>query len=468
MTNALPDDPHVDDADWVRREELVAFAGYPLLVEGRVVGVAAMFARQPLAPSALVGLASVADEIAQYVARKRAEATLAERETLLQQIQKMEAVGRLAGGIAHDFNNLLTVIRGRAAILLHRLAPEDPAHRHITLIEKTAERAAALTQQLLSFTRKRPLEPRVVSLNDVVVGIEKMLRRLIGEHIHLVTVLDPGLGHTKADPIQIEQVILNMVVNARDAMPQGGRLTIETANVELDEAYAATHPGARPGRYVGLAVADTGTGMDEETRARVFEPFFTTKDPGRGTGLGLATVYGIVKQSAGYVWVESAPGRGARFTVYLPRETGSPASETPPAEARRPPATGSETVLLVEDEAGVRDLAREVLESHGYRVLIARDPGEALLMGERHPGPIDVVVTDVVMPLMNGRELGVRLMSMRPDLRLVYMSGQQVDPLVDEALLRSTGPLLTKPFAPGALAGAVRQVLDAARGPDPR
>jgi two-component system cell cycle sensor histidine kinase/response regulator CckA len=375
------------------------------------------------------------------------------------QAQKMEAVGRLAGGVAHDFNNLLTVIMGRAYVLLARLGKDHPLWHQIDLIRTTAERAAGLTQQLLAFSRKQVLQPRILDVNTVLGAMDGMLRRTIGEDIELRVVGAPGIGRVRADPIQLEQVLLNLVVNARDAMPGGGRLTIETANVDLDAAFVATHPGARAGPCVLIAVTDTGHGMAPETMAHVFEPFFTTKEPGKGTGLGLATVYGIVKQHDGYIGVDSAPGQGARFTVYLPRLPG----DVTEGEAPRPqrPARGSETVLLVEDEAGLRDLVHEILRAHGYAVLEATNPGEALLVSERDPGRIDLLLTDVVMPLMSGPALAERLRRLRPDLRVLFMSGYTRDALATRDAPPPGTRLLQKPFSPAALAHAVREALDA-------
>jgi len=394
--------------------------------------------------------------------RKQAEEAQAQLEDQLRQTQKVEAVGRLAGGVAHDFNNLLTVITGRAEMLLSRLGSDDPLRRHVQLIGKTAERAAALTRQLLAFSRKQVLQPKVLDLQAVVAGMEKMLRRLIGEDIELVAVPDPALGRVKADPGQLEQVILNLVVNARDAMPEGGRLTLETADVELDEAYARRHAGATPGRYVMLAVSDTGVGMDAATQARLFEPFFTTKGPGKGTGLGLATVYGIVKQSGGNIWVYSEPGRGTTFKIYLPR-VDEAVEAVEPGQVLAEWPRGWETVLLVEDEEGVRDLAREIIQLQGYTVLEARHPGEALLVNEEHAGRIHLLVTDVVMPQMSGRELADRLASMRSETKVLYMSGYTDDAIVRHGVLDAHTPFVQKPFTPEALLRKIREVLDTPR-----
>jgi signal transduction histidine kinase/ActR/RegA family two-component response regulator len=376
----------------------------------------------------------------------------------LRQAQKMDAIGRLAGGIAHDFNNLLTVILGRSQVALRRLSPDDPLRRSIALIAETAERAGALVQQLLAFSRKQLTQPRVLVLTEVVTRLEQMLRRLIGEDVELVTTFAPDLGRVKADPSQLEQVLVNLAVNARDAMPTGGRLTIETENVQLDLAFARRHRGARPGPYVRLSVSDTGVGMDAVTRARIFEPFFTTKEPGKGTGLGLATVYGIVKQSDGYIAVDSEPGHGARFDIYLPRVDAPP--EPLPAAPALGARGGSETLLLVEDEPALRDMTREILELHGYTVIEAGSGADALDVAARHPGPIHLLLTDVVLPRMGGRQLAERLVAQRPETKVLFMSGYTDDALGRHGALDPGVVLLPKPFAPDALARAVRQALD--------
>ena len=396
--------------------------------------------------------------------RKRAEEAREALEAQLRQAQKMEAVGRLAGGVAHDFNNLLTVIRGRSDLLLYRLGPDDPLRRHVLLLQQTAERAAALTQQLLAFSRKQMLQPRILDLNGVVESTTTMLRRLIGEDIELDIRLDPDLGRVKADPGQLEQVILNLAVNARDAMPQGGRLSIETANVELDEAFARRNPGARPGGFARLQIGDTGVGMDATVQAHLFEPFFTTKALGQGTGLGLATVYGIVKQSGGYIKVDSAPGRGTTFAIYLPH-VEEPGELREATASRAGSMAGSETILLVEDEDAVRELGREVLEMRGYTVLEAPHGAQALLVAERHAGPIHLMVTDVVMPHMSGRELVERLAPRRPDMRILYVSGYTDDAIVREGMLQPGTSFLQKPFTPDTLARRVRELLDAPQPP---
>jgi two-component system, cell cycle sensor histidine kinase and response regulator CckA len=386
-----------------------------------------------------------------------------ERRSLEEQLrlsQKMEAVGQLAGGVAHDFNNLLTVILGYGSLLLKDLAPEDSRRAPLEGIKQAADRAAVLTQQLLAFSRRQVLAPRLLDLNAVVADMDKMLRRLIGEHIELSTVLAPELGLVKADPGQIEQVVMNLVVNARDAMLTGGKLTIETAHVELDEACARRRIVATPGPYVMLAVSDTGHGMDEDTRARVFEPFFTTKEKGKGTGLGLAVVYGIVKQSGGSVWVYSEPGIGTTFKAYLPKvETAAQKPEATTANKRS--RRGTETVLLVENEAAVRSLLRDILESNGYVVLEASRGVEALEASQQYGGPIQLLLTDVVMPDIRGRKLADCLKTSRPGAKVLYMSGYTDTAIVQHGLLEPGVAFLQKPFTPEALSRKVREVLDA-------
>ncbi len=397
-----------------------------------------------------------------YEEARRAYEELTRTQDQLAQSQKMEAVGRLAGGVAHDFNNLLTVIIGRSQMLIDRLHPEDPSRPTVDLVKKTADRAAQLTRQLLAFSRKQVLQPKVLDLNGVVERATLLLKRLIGEDIQLTFVPGVGLGQVKADPGQLEQVIVNLAVNARDAMPRGGRLTIETANVELSQEQARRDKDLRPGSYVMLAVSDTGIGMSQETKRRLFEPFFTTKEPGKGTGLGLATVYGIVKQSGGAVWVYSEPEAGATFKVYLPRVDED--AEVQKVVAEPAPPRGSETVLLAEDDDELRDLAREILETYGYRVLAAGTPAEALLIAEQHVGAIDLLLTDVVMPQMSGRRLVERLAAVLPAIRVLYMSGYTDDAIVHHGVLDPGTPFLQKPFMPEVLAGKVREVLDAPGG----
>ena len=382
-------------------------------------------------------------------------------EQQLRQAQKMEAVGRLAGGIAHDFNNILTAITGYADLLLEDLAAKDPRRQDAEEIRKASDRAAGLTRQLLAFSRQQVLQPRVVDLNALVSELEKMLRRLLGEDVTLATALAPTLGRVRTDPGQLEQVIMNLAVNARDAMPTGGRLTIETADVEFDAAFAGDHYPAQPGEYVMLAVTDTGSGMDAETQVHLFEPFFTTKEKGKGTGLGLATVYGIVKQSGGFIWVYSELGVGSTFKIYLPRVEA--AAEPPSSRAAPAPvARGTETVLVAEDEAPVRAVARQTLERYGYRVLEAPSAEAALDVAQRYSGPIHLLLTDVIMPGLSGRDLAVRLATLRPETRVIYMSGYTDDAITRHGVLEPGFVFVQKPFTPDRLARAVREVLDGA------
>jgi PAS domain S-box-containing protein len=386
-------------------------------------------------------------------------------ERQLRTAQKMEAIGRLSGGIAHDFNNLLGVIIGFGDVLKRKLGPDSPLLEHAEEIVKAGRRAAALTRQLLAFSRQQVLTPRVVNLNTLVTDMGKMLPRLIGEDISVSVNLASDLGQVKADPGQIEQVIMNLAVNARDAMPQGGRLEIVTANVELDLAFTRQHPGSKPGQYVMLSVSDTGIGMDPETQAHIFEPFFTTKEHGKGTGLGLATVYGIVKQSGGYILVESALGKGATFKFYLPRVYESLAAEEP-APASRPALSGTETILLVEDSDPLRKLAESFLVSHGFHVLVAEDGEKALAAVQRHAARIDLLLTDVVMPGINGRVLAERLSARQPGLRVLYMSGYSDSFIAGHGVLEPGTHLIHKPFEEEALVRAVRALLDAPRSRD--
>jgi two-component system cell cycle sensor histidine kinase/response regulator CckA len=376
----------------------------------------------------------------------------------LLQSQKMEAVGRLAGGIAHDFNNLLTVITSYSELMLGSLENDDPKRDDLEQVRKAAHGAAALTRQLLTFSRQQVVEPRVISLNEVVESLEKILQRVIGEDVELATTLAPDLGAVRADVGQIEQVLMNLTVNARDAMPTGGKITIETANIEHDPDYARDRGGAAVRRFVMLAVSDTGCGMDEATKARIFEPFFTTKEPGRGTGLGLATVYGIVNQSGGFIWVYSEPGRGTSFKIYLPQVDATPEGAIAAPGARV--ARGTETVLLVEDAAAVRAVTRQILERHGYTVLEAPNGDAALRLAEQHDGAIHLLLTDVVMPLLSGRQMAEQLVRVRPDTKVLYASGYTDDSVVRHGVLELGTAYLQKPFSPESLARKVREVLD--------
>jgi len=361
--------------------------------------------------------------------------------------------------VAHDFNNLLTAILGSADLVLDSLTPGVPAREELEEIRKAALRAADLTRQLLAFSRQQVIAPTALNPNEVVANMDKLLRRLLGEDVELRTRLTPDLVTVKADPSQLEQVVLNLAVNARDAMPNGGKLTIETQNVELDAAYVRGHISAQPGPYAMIAVSDTGVGMDAATQARIFEPFFTTKEIGKGTGLGLATVYGIVKQSGGWIWVYSEPGQGTTFKIYLPRVTEAvpPAAVTP-----APPASvrGSETILLVEDDEMIRNLVQKVLQANGYRVLVAANGRNAEQVAGQHDGPIHLLVTDVVMPGMNGREVAQRLAGARAGIKVLYLSGYTDDAIVHHGVLEPGVAFLQKPFTPAVLGRKVREVLD--------
>jgi PAS domain S-box-containing protein len=388
-------------------------------------------------------------------------------EAQLRHAQKMEAIGRLAGSVAHDFNNLLSVILGYSSMLLSDLKPVDPIRADIDLIRVAGEKAAALTRQLLAFSRQQVLAPKVLDLNELVQDAERMLRRLLGEDIQLVMLYDKNLSRVRVDPGQIDQVVMNLALNARDAMPTGGKLTIETKDVFLDASYAADHLEVTPGPYVMLAVSDTGVGMDRETQLRIFEPFFTTKEVGKGTGLGLATVFGIVRQSGGSIWVYSELGAGTTFKVYLPRATQGELPG-PPTFVEPVSLRGTETILLVEDQDEVRRVAQEILSRYGYHVIAAQNAGEALLSCERHPRTIHLLLTDVVMPQMSGRELAVRLETLRPDMKVLYMSGYTDNAIVHHGILDSGIAYVQKPLVPEMLARRVREVLDqSSRRPPP-
>jgi PAS domain S-box-containing protein len=400
----------------------------------------------------------VSGRISNYVAVQRDVTRELEIQAQLHAAQKMESVGRLAGGVAHDFNNLLSVIISYAGLAADELRESDPIRADIVEIQNAGERAAALTRRLLAFSRRQLLEPEVLCLNNVVSGIENMLHRLLGEDIDIKVHLADGLGSVMADPGQLEQVIMNLSINARDAMPQGGRLIIETANVDLDKDYADQHIAVKPGRFVMLSVTDTGTGMDETSKAHIFEPFFTTKEKGKGTGLGLATVYGIVKQSGGSIWAYSEPGRGTTFKVYLPRV------DAPAADVKQRPtprvSTGSETVLIVEDEDAVRRLAERILRSAGYKILSAASGGDALVLCEKHSGTIDLLLTDVVMPQMSGRELADRLTMARQGLKVLYMSGYTDNAIIHHGVLDPGIRFVGKPFSAAELTRKVREALE--------
>jgi signal transduction histidine kinase len=388
---------------------------------------------------------------------KRTRDALRRSQQQLLHAQKLEAVGRLAGGVAHDFNNITTTILGYCELLAGEMAPEDPRRADLVEIRRAADRAAGLTRQLLAFSRKQVMVLQPVRLNDIVTDMDRMLRRLIGEDIELVTRLAEDAGWVQADPGQIEQVIVNLAVNSRDAMPDGGKLTIETQNVTFD---ASAHADLEPGPHVMLAVSDTGIGIDAETRSRMFEPFFTTKGPGKGTGLGLAMVYGIVRQSGGSIYVYSEPEQGATFKIYL-REITPPQEGRPRASQPIRALDGSETILLAEDEEGVRALARKVLQSHGYVVLDAADGPGALARAAAHAERIDLLLTDVIMPGLSGRHLAERVLTARPGIRVVFMSGYTDDAIVRHGVLAAGVAYVQKPFTPEGLLRKVREVLDA-------
>jgi PAS domain S-box-containing protein len=406
-------------------------------------------------------LRTVAGRVTRIIGTIQDVTELKQLEEQFLQAQKMEAIGRLAGGVAHDFNNLLTVINGLSELACHRMCPDDPNHNLIAQVLAAGERAAALTRQLLAYSRKQVLQPQVLDVNAQIGELSKMLLRLLGENVGLRLEADAALGLAKVDPGQFEQAVVNLAVNARDAMPGGGQLTIETRNADLDEAYVGQHPDAKPGRYVLVGVSDTGHGMDAATRTRIFEPFFTTKGPGRGTGLGLAMVYGFVKQSGGHIEVESTEGHGTTFKVYLPRTDETVPFDRPSQEFAMLPG-GTETILLVEDQDAVRFFARHLLLSVGYTVLEARDGEEACRVAQQCQGPIHLLVTDVVMPRMGGPRLAELLTRDRPDLRVLFMSGHVDEGLKHTGVPEAGAPFLQKPFKPVRLARKVREVLDAA------
>ncbi len=379
-------------------------------------------------------------------------------EEQLHQAQKMEAVGRLSGGIAHDFNNLMTIVMGNADLTLMMIPEDDPLRESILEIKKAGERAASLTRQILAFSRRQIIQPVVLNFNALVLGVDKMLRRIIGEDIALETTLSSDLGQVEGDPGQVEQIIMNLAVNARDAMPKGGRLTIETANVELDREYAAKHIAVTPGPHVMLAVSDTGEGMTEAVRSQIFDPFFTTKAVGKGTGLGLSTVYGIVKQAGGHIWVYSEPGKGTCFKIYLPRvDKAHPVLD--PLKIPPESLQGAETVLVVEDDAQLRNMACKILKKYGYKVLSAEGGPSALEIAKTHGETIHLLVTDVVMPVMSGKEAAECMKTLQPDIKVLFMSGYTDNAIVHHGILDKDTAFLQKPFTPEGLARKVREVL---------
>jgi PAS domain S-box-containing protein len=463
-------------AEAAKQAGLHGAVAFPILHKEELFGIVEFFhhQRQEADEPLLAMLAAVGSQLGQFMARKGAEERLRRSEVQLVESQKIQAVGQLAGGIAHDFNNLLTVIVGHTELLLEECVPDEHMRGLLTEIKQSGERAASLTRQLLAFSRRQVLEQTVLDVNVVVADMEKMLRPLIGEDIELTIRLEPRLNSIKADPSQLQQVIMNLVLNARDAMTRGGQITIETSNSVLDEEQAAFRADVAPGPYVALTVRDTGRGMTDDVKTHLFEPFFTTKGVGKGTGLGLATVYGIVKQSGGYLDVESEVSRGSTFRICLPRVVEAPAARSTPvvarvrrgADAARPGEhemlRGEETVLLAEDEDQVRALARLVLQRHGYAVLEARHGQEAIRVAGDHAGPIHLLVSDVVMPHVGGRELAERLAASRPTMRVLFMSGYTDDTVVRHGIRDAETAFLQKPFSPTALARKVREVLDAA------
>jgi signal transduction histidine kinase/DNA-binding response OmpR family regulator len=460
LTNDVQSDPRVHDRAWARELGLVSFAGYQLCApEGQSLGVLALFAKHPIGPdedALLDGISSTATFIAQEALAGDARQKL---EAQLLQSQKMEGIGNLAGGVAHDFNNLLTVIDGYTGFALEAVREGDPLRGDLLEISKASRHAAGLTRQLLAFSRKQVLEPKLLDLNRVITDLDKMLRRIVGEDLDLRLVLASDLGQVMADPGQLEQVIMNLVVNARDAMPEGGKIAIQTSNAELSEEYAASHAEVKPGAHVLLSVADSGCGMDQQTQDRMFEPFFTTKEQGKGTGLGLSTVYGIVRQSGGSIEVRSELSRGTTFRIYLPRDftAAMPVSETVTKSAG---TNGSETILVVEDEDGLRNLIRRTLVAAGYTVLTAANGPEALGLSELHQADIQLVLTDIVMPQMGGRVLAERLAAARPGIKVLYMSGYTDDAIVHHGVVGAGTHFLGKPFSAVALTRKVRDVLD--------
>jgi PAS domain S-box-containing protein len=446
--------------DSLAREGSVTFEGWRLRYDGTQIWgrVQAQAVRDE--NGALIYYEGLVEDLTE---RKQAEEALRAAEGRLLQAAKLEAVGRLAGGVAHDFNNLLGVIMGYADLMMKRLPAEDALRRNVQEIQKAAERASGLTRQLLAFSRRQVLQPRVLDLHHTIGEVETMLQRLIGADVELVTKLREGVGRVKADPGQIQQVLMNLAVNARDAMPQGGTLTIETANVDLTEDYAREHMGVAAGPYVLMAVSDTGQGMTAEVQAHIFEPFYTTKSPEKGTGLGLATVYGIIKQSGGNIWVYSEPGKGATFKVYLPRVDGGSASTTlvdPPVG----PARGRQVVLLVEDDAKVREVVAVALRDAGYVVLEADGGPAALAYLDTRGERVDLLVVDLVMPAMSGRDLVQRWRAVHPETRALFISGYTDTTAYRQGDLPPGADFIQKPFAPSALARKVREVLDRPQG----
>lgn len=425
--------------------------------EGEPTGVLALFSKRAISPGEDALLEEVAATASQVIQASRTEEARAHLEAQLRQAQKMESVGRLAGGVAHDFNNMLQAILGNVDLALNEIPPHSSLRENLEEIRRSAQRSAYLTRQLLAFARKQTIRPEVLDLNDTVAGMLKMLQRLIGEDIQLLWAPGANVWSVKMDPGQVDQILANLTVNARDAIEGVGKVTIETANAKLDDTYAQSHPECVPGDYVMLAVSDTGRGMDEETWAHLFEPFFTTKELGKGTGLGLATVFGIVKQNNGFIDVYSEPGQGTAFKLYLPRAEAEARVVPQPAAQRS--LRGTETVLLVEDEEQIMNLGQQILERHGYTVLTASTPEAALALAMRHQGLIHLLITDVVMPGMNGKELKQRLMASHPGLKCLFISGYTADVIAHHGVLDERVYFLQKPFTIRTLAERVREVL---------
>ncbi|HEV8335788.1 MAG TPA: response regulator [Candidatus Polarisedimenticolia bacterium] len=457
LTNDVLNDPRVGDREWAAREGMAAFAGHPLIARDHLVGVMALFARHPLSDYVLTALATIADNVALGIESEKIEAEREKLEIQFRQAQKMEAVGRLAGGVAHDFNNLLSVILGYGNLMLARSERSEGDRKSLQEMCKAAERAAGLTRQLLAFSRQQVLIPEIFDVRETVKELSKMLGRLIGEDVELQTHCCEEPCHVLADRGQVEQVIMNLVVNSRDAMPQGGKLCVEVRSVGVAAPIPHDHVTMPAGRYVMLEVIDTGTGMDSATQNRVFEPFFTTKEQGKGTGLGLATVYGIVKQSNGYIWVHSEPGKGTKFTIYLPLSQGQAKEAIPVPRGALLRGTG--TILLVEDSEALRRLARHVLEDTGYTVLAASSGEEAERLAAGHSGRIDLLLVDVVMPGMNGRELAERLSSLRSEMQILYMSGYTNDAVLQHGIASEAVNFIQKPFTPSVMTRKVREIL---------
>jgi PAS domain S-box-containing protein len=460
-THALSDPRLASIQELLRRRATVSLLLVPLMVEGEVIGVLALEAAQLRAYSSEeLNLArSVAGQVAGVLARLRLDAERQRLEEQYHQAQKMEALGRLTAGIAHDFNNMLTAINGFTALLESELPADDPRQDMVSRILHSGRRAADLVRQLLAFSRQQVIEPRVLDLNEVVLDLNKMLHRVIGEDIQLQTELAPDLWPVKVDATQMEQVIINIAVNARDAMPEGGHLIIETANVVIDENYVAGHLGMQPGDYILLAISDTGCGMSPDIKAHIFEPFFTTKPIGKGTGLGLATVFGIIKQNGGDIWVYSEEGLGTTFKIYLPSARELKPAPVNPALAEDM-LSGSETVLLVEDDLAVRQVIRWALTQKGYTLLEAQDGAAALNLVANQPGPIHLLLTDVIMPAMSGKELARQVVQIRPDIKVLFMSGYTNESIAHHGVLDPNIAFLQKPFTPISLARKVRAVLD--------